>query len=130
MHFWVQIITGPSSGNGNISCWQAFTNASGSIQEAFCNLRPVPLESSMTDALEEYVCNLYQSDTDIVQLTELRWLIFWRKITELQKLPPPRAVFLEGCKRAQYQCIIWKSAPDINPDNLMPDNYGWKRDCD
>ena len=31
------------------------------------------------------------------------------KKVELQKLPLSRAVFLKGFKRAQYQCIIWKS---------------------
>ena len=36
------------------------------IQEAFCYLQPVPLECSVTDALEEYVCKLYQPDADIV----------------------------------------------------------------
>ena len=34
---------------------------------------------------------------------------------ELRNLPPSRAKFLEVVKRAQYQFIIWKSAPDINP---------------
>ena len=53
-----------------------------------------------------------------------------RKKIEIQKLPLLRAVFLEGAKRAQYQCIIWKSSAVINPDKSMPDNYGWKRDCD
>ena len=43
---------------------------------------------------------------------------------ELQKLPLPRAVFLEGVKRAQYQCIIWKTLSVINPDKSMPDKYG------
>ena len=46
------------------------------------------------------------------------------KKAELQKLPIPRAVFLEGVKRAQYQCIIWKTPSVINPDKSMPDNYG------
>ena len=54
----------------------------------------------------------------------------WRKKAELRNLPPSRATFLEGVKRAQSQFIIWKSAPDINPNKPMPDNYGWKRDCD
>ena len=55
-----------------------------------------------------------------------------KKKAELRNLPPSRAAFLEGVKRAQYQFIIWKSEPDINPqaDKPMPDNYGWKRDCD
>ena len=55
---------------------------------------------------------------------------FGEKKAELRNLPPSRATFLEGVKRAQYQFIIWKSAPDINLDKQMPDNYGWKRDCD
>ena len=45
---------------------EGFSNARDSIQEAFCYLRPVHLESSVTDALEEYVCKLYQSDADVV----------------------------------------------------------------
>ena len=52
------------------------------------------------------------------------------KKDELRNLPPTRATFYEGVKRAHYQFIIWKSAPDINPDKPMPDNYGWKRDYD
>ena len=79
MHIRVLILIGPLSGNGKISCWQAFSNARDTIQKAFCYLRQVPLESSVTDALEEYVCKLYQPDTDIDQLTELRWWMFWRE---------------------------------------------------
>ena len=82
------------------------------------------------DALEEYVCKLYQLVTDIVGLPELRWWMFRRKQAELLKLPPLRATFLESVKRVQYQCIVWKYTPDPYPDIPMPDNYGWKRDCD
>ena len=39
-------------------------------------------------------------------------------------------MFLKGVKHAHYQFIIRKSAPGINSDKPMPDNYGWKRDCD
>ena len=107
-----------------------FSNAKDSIQEAFCYLRPVSLKSSLTVALEEYGCKLYKPDADNVWLTECRWWMFWREKAELRNLPPSRATFLEGVKRAQYQLIILKSAPDINPDKPMPDNYGWRRDCD
>ena len=48
--------------------------------------------------------------------------MFWRKKAELQKLSLLRAVFFEGVKRAQYQCIIWKTSPVISPDKSMPDN--------
>ena len=53
---------------------------------------------------------------DVVDILE-------RKKAELQKLPLPRAVFLEGVKRAQYQCIIWKTSSVIYPDKSMPDKY-------
>ena len=69
-------VTGSMSGKGKISCRQAFTNAGYAIQEAFCNLGSVPLESTVTDALERYICKLYQPDTAIVRLTELRWWMF------------------------------------------------------
>ena len=49
--------------------------------------------------------------------------IWEKKKAELQKLQLPRAVFLEGVKRAQYQCIIWKTSSVINLDKSMPDNY-------
>ena len=56
--------------------------------------------------------------------------MFWREKIELRNLLHSRATFLECVKLAQYQFIIWKSEPDIYPDKPMPDNYGWKRDCD
>ena len=49
---------------------EVFSNARDSIQEAFCYLRPAHLESNVTDALKEYVCKLYQSEDDVVRLTE------------------------------------------------------------
>ena len=102
-------VTGSMSGKGKTSCWQAFTNAGDAVQEAFCNLGSVPLESTVTDALEIYIFKLYQPDTAIVRLTEFRWWMFRRKQAESNKLPPSRAAFLESVKRSQYQCIIWKS---------------------
>ena len=41
-----------------MSYWQAFRNAGDSIQEAFCHLGSVHLESTVTDAIEEYICNI------------------------------------------------------------------------
>ena len=54
---------------------QGFSNARDAFQEAFCYLRPVHFEISVTDALEEYVCKLYQPDANVVRLTECRWLM-------------------------------------------------------
>ena len=49
---------------------QAITNAGDAFQEAFCYLCPVHLEISVTDALMENVCKLYQPDSHVVRLTE------------------------------------------------------------
>ena len=49
------LLSGSLSGNGKISCLQAFRHARNSIQEALCYLNRVSLKSSVTDALEEYV---------------------------------------------------------------------------
>ena len=62
IRFRVLKLTGSLSGNGKVSCWrdsamQGFSNARDAFQEAFCYLRPISLESGVTDALEEYVCN-------------------------------------------------------------------------
>ena len=75
MHFRVLIFSGSLSRNGKISRWmdsamQGFSNARDAFQEAFCNLSPGHLEISLTDALEEYVCKLYQPDAHVFRLTE------------------------------------------------------------
>ena len=119
MHLQVLILTSSMSGKGKISYWQTFSNAGASIQEAFCHLGSVPLESTVTDALEEYICKLYYSVTDIIRVLDAL-----EKKTELKQLPLSRAVFLEGVKRALYQGIIWKSSAVINPNKSMPDNNG------
>ena len=75
MHVPVLILTGSLSGNGMMPRWrdpamQGFSNARDAFQEAICNRRPVHLEISVTDALEEYICKLYKPDANVVRLTE------------------------------------------------------------
>lgn len=99
-------ITGSMSGQGKTSCWQAFSKAKPSIHEAFSKLGHVPLEGSTKNALEYYVCLLYQPGTSIVSLTELGWWMIRRKQAESNKLPPIRAAFQQSVERSQYQSII------------------------
>ena len=58
MHFQVLILTSPMSEKSMKSYWQAFSYARDSIYEAFFHLGSVPLESTVTDALEYYICKL------------------------------------------------------------------------
>ena len=52
MHFQVLILTSSMSGMSKKSYWQAFSYSGDSIKEAFFHLGSVPLESTVTDALE------------------------------------------------------------------------------
>ena len=65
-----------------------------------CNLGSIPLADTVMDALEEYVCQLYQPSTTISRLNELRWWMFRREQAESNKLPPSKAAFLQSVKRA------------------------------
>ena len=58
MHFQVLILTSSMSGKRKKSYWQAFSYAGDSIHEAFFHLDSVPLESTVADALELYICKL------------------------------------------------------------------------
>ena len=91
------------AGKGKISCWQALSNAGSSILEAFGNLGHEPLLDGTMNALEQYVCLLYQPGTPIVSLTELRWWMFRRKQAESSKLPPTRAAFIESAENRKYR---------------------------
>ena len=119
IHFQVLILTSSLSEKGEESYWRAFSNAGDSIQEAFCHLGSMPLESTVTDALELYICHQYCLTHYVEVVDGLE-----RKEVELQKLPLPRAVFLVEVKHAQYQCNLWKTSSVINPDKSMPDNNG------
>ena len=57
----------------------AFSNADSSVHEAFRKLGCVPLEDRIKNALEQYICLLYQPGTIIDSRTELRWWMYRRK---------------------------------------------------
>ena len=58
MHFQVLISTSSMSRKSMKSYWQAFSYAGDYIHEAFFHLGSVPLESTVADALELYICKL------------------------------------------------------------------------
>jgi len=42
--------------------------------------------------------------------------------------PPCASSLLNHCKRANYQCAIWKKGLDRNPDIPSPVGHGWRVD--
>ena len=57
-------------------------------------IKQAVLEDHIVRQLEHYVCLLYQPDTALVTVNELRWCIFQRKQAEAERLPPTKAALI------------------------------------
>ena len=65
------------------------------IQQVFADLgRQAVLEDQIVRQLEHYVCLLYQPDTTLVTVNELRWWMFQRKQAKAERLPPTKAALI------------------------------------
>ena len=57
-------------------------------------IKQAVLENHIARQLEHYVCLLYQSDTTLFTVIELRWCIFQCKQAEAERLPPTKAALI------------------------------------
>ena len=57
-------------------------------------IKQAVLEDHIVRQLEHYVCLLYQPDTTLVTVNELRWCIFQCKQAEAERLPPTKAALI------------------------------------
>ena len=65
------------------------------IKQVFADLgKQAVLEDHIVRQLEHYVCLLYQPDTTLVTVNELRWCIFRSKQVEAERLPPSKAALI------------------------------------
>ena len=72
---------------------------------------------------------LYQSDTTLVTVNELRWWIFRSKQAEPERLPPTKAALIQAIKRAHFQCIVWYNDTVPNPNIPSQSEYGWREEA-
>lgn len=117
--------TGSFSGKGKILCWKALQKSSVEIKKAFADLGS-DLTNKTKQCIEAFVCNLYEPDTSITSVSNLRWWMFRRKQAESDKLPPTKAALEQAILRAHYQCIVWVNDMVPNPVLPNPVNYGWR----
>ena len=74
---------------------KAFKDCDIGIKQVFADLgKQAILEDLIVRHLKHYVCLLYQSDTTLVTVNELRWWIFQRKQVEAERLPPTKAALI------------------------------------
>ena len=62
--------TGSFSGKGELTCWKVFSAADEDVIT-----REQPDEDTIK-VVEKFVCHLYQTNTSICQVNELRWSLF------------------------------------------------------
>ena len=80
-------ITGSFSGKGKKRCWLVFNKGEKDILQAFASLGTSLILDDVTIAgLEKYVCKLYEPNTKIERISDLRWLIFKKKQAHSENL--------------------------------------------
>ena len=123
--------TGSFSGKGKLACWKVFNRADEDVITALANLGTTehPDEDTIK-GVEKFVCHLYQPNTSICKVNELRWSLFKKKQAQSERLPPTHGALREAILRAHYQTMVWNNDKVPNPNIPSPENYGWKKDND
>jgi hypothetical protein len=121
--------TGRFAGKGKLTCWQALNRCSPEVVSAFAALGSADeLTTDIENAIEAFVCQLYESGTTMDTVCDLRWRLFTKKQLEAQKLPPTRGALHEAIARAHYQAMIWCQSDVPNPLLPAATRFGWKVD--
>lgn len=76
-------------------------------------------------AAEEFVVKLYNVQQGVDTTNVARYVLF-RKLKDLEKLPPTSDTLDQHLKRAFYQSAIWEKSNLCTPTNLSPEDFGWK----
>jgi len=123
--------TGSFSGKGKVACWKAFNQADEDVLLAFVQLGTPEYPTPDTfNGIEKFVCHLYQQNTKICKVAELRWHLFKKKQAQSEKLPPTRGALHEAILRSHYQAMIWNNDRIPNPVLPSPESYGWTKEDD
>ena len=118
--------TGSFAGKGKLACWKTFLDAGPDVITAFTNLgtTETPTETTET-AIENFVCQLYLTNTNFTKVKDARWWLFRKKQAQSERLPPTEAALHEAVLRAHYQAMVWNNDKVANPELPSPQSYGW-----
>lgn len=75
-------------------------------------------------AAEQFVVKLYKVEQGVGTVNVARYVLF-RKLKQLDKLPPTSDTLDQHLKRAFYQVKIWENSNLRTPTNLLHEDYGW-----
>ena len=121
--------TGSFAGKGKHAFWKAFQDPSEGILTVLINLWTTnQLQDDTAASLEQFICTVYQPQTQIVLLKKLRWWLFKKKQAESERLPPCPDALRQAYLRAHHLTIIWNLDTVPQPVIPPPDNYEWKQE--
>lgn len=86
------------------------------------------LSPDTEQAIEAFVCQLYEPGTTLVDVGDLRWRLFTKKQLEGQKLPPTRGALHQAIARAHFQAMVWDQDHVPYQQLPSPTEYGWEVD--
>ena len=77
-------------------------------------------------SVETFICDAYpRTGMQSKNLNELSYEIYFKRFCNLENLPPTRHTLVQHIKRANYQCLIWKSSLERTPNIPEPNGNGW-----
>ena len=64
------------------------------------------LQDDTAASIQQFICTVYQPQTQIVSVKKLRWWLFKKKQTKSGRLPPSPGDMRQAILRAHHQAII------------------------
>ena len=122
--------TGKFNTKSKLTCWKVFEKADESILNAFASLgseENLPT-LEVLEHLERFVCMLYgcKKQSNIDSLPDLRWHMFSKCQSEIEKLPPTQSALKYKIFRGHYCSIVLKRSHQAIQNLPSPENYGWE----
>lgn len=119
--------TGSFAGKGKLTCWKAFCKSPEDVLAAFAELGiTVQPSEAVLDGIEKFACQLYISNTNFTQVSDVRWWLFKNKQAQSESLPPTKSALVNAIKRAHYQAMVWCNDTTASPVLPSPQGYGWE----
>ena len=81
------------------------------------------------DLLTRFVIVMYSRSSPYKDLSKARHALFIEG-RSIESLPPTQGALIQHCYRAIFQAYIWIHCTELNPCELNPSLFGWKKHLD
>ena len=99
------------------------------FQETFCQLGQTEhLNENLFNRLDKFVCKMYTSNTEVVDVNDCRYALFTARRGEIDSahLPPCKDSLQQHSIRCNYLAGLWRSSLVHEMDIASPEQHGWE----